>query len=61
MIDPAVHMVEDRGYGRGVGHCVLPSGQLLAVSHEEPNLEFNNELTRLAYADHQRVKSWERA
>ncbi len=50
-IDPSVFMVEHRGYGRGGGHLILPSGQLVATSDEEPNLDLNNEMARLVYAE----------
>lgn len=32
--EPSLFDLEDRGYNRGTGHVVLPSGQLLAVSQE---------------------------
>ncbi len=51
-IDPALFDLEDRGYGRGMGHVVMPSGQLLAVSHEADALELNNVLLRLVYGEH---------
>ncbi len=32
--EPSLFDLEDRGYNRGTGHIVLPSGQLLACSQE---------------------------
>lgn len=50
--DPCLFALEDRGYSRGMGHCVLPSGQLLACSHEDPNLDLNNLLLQLTFVEH---------
>lgn len=38
--EPSLFDLEDRGYNRGTGHIVLPSGQLIAVSQEADGDEF---------------------
>ncbi len=49
--DSVLYEIEHRGYSRGVGHLIMPSGQLIAVSDEEAGLELNNTLARLVYAE----------
>lgn len=51
MVDPSLYPIENRGYSRSGGHLILPSGQLVAVSDEEPNLELNGVLARAVFAE----------
>lgn len=45
---PELFSIEDRGYNRGVGHAILPSGQVIAVHHEQD--EWSAEVIRRVYS-----------
>lgn len=47
----ALFAIEDRGYSRGTGTLLLPSGRQVSTSHEEGCLELSNALARHVWGE----------
>lgn len=47
---PELFAVEDRGYGRSVGHLITPTGNVIALHHEQD--EFANACIREVYSQY---------
>lgn len=57
-LDRSLFDIEDRGYGRGVGHLLHPNGSLIAVSQEELSLPLNNVLAKQTYEEWMALMAW---
>lgn len=47
---PELFMSEDRGYGRGVGSLITPTGTVVAIHHEQD--EFANVCIKEVYSQY---------
>ncbi len=47
---PEMFQIEDRGYGRGVGHLITPNGRLIAIHHEQD--DFANACIKEVYSQY---------